>query len=421
MAIDAVGICTPTFSTISAQSCGYYTSPSGKQLHDAGTYMDTILNSSYCDSIITINLTTTNTFATQNITSCTWTSPSGNVWYQSGTYLDTILNVANCDSVITTNYTTTNSFSSFPATACNSYTAPSGAIYTNGGVYSDTIPSIIGCDSIMTIALTVNYNNDLAVNISTCGDCYTSPAGNDYCVSGLYFENYFTINGCDSTISYTVNIPTGNAITIDTTVCDSFVSDAGIVYSASGSYQEDYTALSGCDSSRTYNVIVETLNSAIALVTVNGVPSNDMIQALQAGAAYQWVNCDNILVELPGETNQVFTATAVGEYACIVTNGTCSEMSDCIRIEDAIGLSIEDRSNAFALYPNPSNGMFTIELNDLPDKTVIQVINTAGQVIYSTFASDIKTNISLENIANGLYIVSVQNAIFKSQSSIIIN
>ncbi len=416
MSIDDVSVidCTPTFSSINAQSCGFYTAPSGKLFHDAGTYVDTISNSVGCDSIITINLTTTNTFSTINPTACTYTSPSGKVWGASGTYFDTIPNNAGCDSVITINLTSNNSTNSFSTTACNVYTAPSGAEYTASGVYMDTITNSVGCDSIQTITVTVNYNDNLTIFITTCGDPYTSDAGNTYTSTGVYIENNQTINGCDSTVYIDVLISEGNSTTIPIDACEEFTSDAGITYTTSGSHVEEYVGVTGCDSIRTYDVTIHTVDPTVTLI------GNDIIEANEAGATYQWVDCNNDNAPIAGETNQTFTATVNGDYACIITTPYCSEMSECIRINDAIGLGIGDETNVFSMYPNPSTGLFTVELNDLTDNTLIVVSDAAGQIVYSEIVSSNLTNINLEDVEAGMYFISVSNTVSKSVKSIVI-
>ncbi|GAB4289324.1 MAG: hypothetical protein Kow0068_14940 [Marinilabiliales bacterium] len=101
--------CTPTSATIVASGCVSYTSPSGNHTWtNSGVYQDTLVNSTGCDSVLTINLTIyQQTTSTINVTSCeSYISPSGNyTWISSGNYLDTIPNSNGCDSIITINLT----------------------------------------------------------------------------------------------------------------------------------------------------------------------------------------------------------------------------------------------------------------------------------------------------------------------------
>ncbi len=101
--------CTPSSSSISITACQQYTSPSGNYTWTiSGTYMDTIPNSTGCDSVITINLAIypASSHSTSANACDVYTSPSGNYqWTTSGTYTDTLSNAMGCDSIITINLT----------------------------------------------------------------------------------------------------------------------------------------------------------------------------------------------------------------------------------------------------------------------------------------------------------------------------
>ena len=70
----------------------------------SGTYKDTIVTLSGCDSIVTLNLTINPTInQTENITNCGNYSWNGNTYNSSGTYRDTLQTLNGCDSVVTLN------------------------------------------------------------------------------------------------------------------------------------------------------------------------------------------------------------------------------------------------------------------------------------------------------------------------------
>jgi hypothetical protein len=150
----------PTSATISPVACIDYTSPSGNDVWTvSGTYMDTIPNAVGCDSVITVELTINQpTASTITAQACEeYTSPSGTyTWMTSGTYMDTIPNLNGCDSVITIDLTINNATSSSLTVAqCGDYTAPDGAVYDTSGTYQATLTDIHGCDSVITIDLTI--------------------------------------------------------------------------------------------------------------------------------------------------------------------------------------------------------------------------------------------------------------------------
>ena len=92
-----------TTSAITDTSCENYVSPTGKIWVTTGTYYDTILNSSGCDSVMTFNLTIDSTKHVTNpvIVDCDSTFLNGNWYYTSQVYTDTVPSSTTCDSVNT--------------------------------------------------------------------------------------------------------------------------------------------------------------------------------------------------------------------------------------------------------------------------------------------------------------------------------
>jgi hypothetical protein len=86
------------------QQCTNFVSARGDVYTNSGTYIDVLTTQGGCDSIITVNFTRLQSTASSiTINACrTFTSPSGKYnWTQGGTYIDTIPNTTGCDSIIT--------------------------------------------------------------------------------------------------------------------------------------------------------------------------------------------------------------------------------------------------------------------------------------------------------------------------------
>jgi len=78
----------------------------GQNLNISGTYLDTLITGSGCDSIITLNLVIDPPLTgTLNQTICTGTTYlfNGQNLNISGTYLDTLITGSGCDSILTLN------------------------------------------------------------------------------------------------------------------------------------------------------------------------------------------------------------------------------------------------------------------------------------------------------------------------------
>lgn len=119
------------------------------------------------------------------------------------------------------------------------------------------------------------------------------------------------------------------------------------------------------------------------------------------GASYQWVDCYNGNAPIIGETNQTYTTLANGSYAVVVTVGACSDLSACVKFS-GIGISENPNLHNNRIYPNPSNGLYTI---DLSVKLKITICNILGEIILNQTMQAGKQVLNLQHQANGIYFV----------------
>lgn len=102
----------PVFSTINAAICSNQSyNFNGLQITQAGQYKDTLQTALGCDSIITLNLAVNN-FVTGSFSQAICAGESftfnGQILTQAGQYLDTLVSSAGCDSIVTLNLTLNN-------------------------------------------------------------------------------------------------------------------------------------------------------------------------------------------------------------------------------------------------------------------------------------------------------------------------
>lgn len=94
-------------------------------------------------------------------------------------------------------------------------------------------------------------------------------------------------------------------------------------------------------------------------------------------------------------------ATVSGLYtSCYDTKVTPVNVTVCTDIQE------NNAANMLSIYPNPSNGAFTVNLNNA-DKAVVEVYNVVGKVVYSTQLANNSASINLANQAAGMYFVKV--------------
>lgn len=77
-------------------------------------------------------------------------------------------------------------------------------------------------------------------------------------------------------------------------------------------------------------------------------------------------------------------------------------------------------SNEFQVYPNPTNGLFTINSENLMGQTWVQIYDHTGKLIYIEKITQIQQSIDLGHVCNGIYLVKYFNENIQSQLKIII-
>ena len=72
---------------------------------------------------------------------------------------------------------------------------------------------------------------------------------------------------------------------------------------------------------------------------------------------------------------------------------------NCVGIEEEI-------SEQWSLYPNPTNGISTLNLEGLDGNYLCQIIDAAGRIVYSTQAQEL-TVFDAANYEAGIYLIEV--------------
>ncbi|MFT6243845.1 MAG: hypothetical protein ACJA0U_000173 [Salibacteraceae bacterium] len=141
----------------------------------------------------------------------------------------------------------------------------------------------------------------------------------------------------------------------------------------------------------------------ISSCTVNPSVSESGITltADQAGAIeYQWVDCDDNFNIIPGATNQTFTPTVNGNYACEVTLSGCSDFTECTEVTE-VGLT-EMEQKTVLVYPNPASTIITIDTDQQIESVLI--FNLNGALVQQETTG----SFSIENLSPGIYMANVQ-------------
>ncbi len=178
---------------------------------ESGTYFDTVITVAGCDSIIITELIFTGAYLIDVQASiCSGESyfAGGDFQTESGIYIDSLISSEGCDSIVTTNLEAFLAYSkSLEVSICEgeSYFA-GGALQTESGVYLDSLTSVGGCDSVITTTLTVLPVALTAQSFDVCSGDGVFAGKAFQTVSGVYYDTLSTADGCDSIIATTLNV-----------------------------------------------------------------------------------------------------------------------------------------------------------------------------------------------------------------------
>jgi len=127
-------------------------------------------------------------------------------------------------------------------------------------------------------------------------------------------------------------------------------------------------------------------------------------------------NVNGCVVEII-RSNVDFNYPGIYQVTYVATDGSGNMSDETTRLvqigENSVntGINAIDFEKTVTVYPNPSSGSFTVEIQSaVQDNIAIDVVNSIGEVVYVLTESNLKggsVNINLQNVAEGVYFVRV--------------
>ncbi len=253
-------------------------------------------------------------------------------------------------------------------------------------------------------------------------------------VSGSYTVTIVDSNNCAATSGGTVNSQNSGPVVILTPGSQSSVSCPGnsdgavdisitagtppITYSwSNGASTEDLSNV----PADVYTVVATDANGCIGVLSVlvsepspmslnyNAIPSsgNDGMASVNvSGGAppytYQWSN---------GQTGQTATGLSPGTYTVAVTDANNCTVNGSVSIEVYTGTYDLENLNSFELYPNPSDGEFTIALDfNAFEKADLAIYSVLGQGIIALYVegTNLQIPVNISEQAAGTYFIIIK-------------
>ena len=239
--------------------------------------------------------------------------------------------------------------------------------------YSVAGTNSIGCSSNGTVAIAMNTPS---ISI-TSPSAICNGAGANISASGA---NSYTW----STGSTAILIIVGPTVTT--------------TYSVSG------TNSVGCVGTNTVNLIVNPTPTVIATASPSFICIGESATLTASGAAsYSW-NTTSTLTSIAVSPSVTTNYTVVGTntLGCTNTKVIVQTVNACVGVKEN-----NNSLSSINIFPNPSNGVFSIELVNTNEIATMEIYNVLGAKIKSQKINSGKNEINLQDQSNGIYFVYV--------------
>jgi hypothetical protein len=178
-----------------------------------------------------------------------------------------------------------------------------------------------------------------------------------------------------------------------------------------------YTISGNCAETITGSLIVECTpdlpaipvfeNPSITELDTTVTQEGNTLTAQVTGVSYQWIDCDTG-EPIEGADQQSYEVTADGTYAVIITDGNCSQQSECI---DVTLLGVQDYAlEGITFYPNPTTDRVNFDLPFTLDQGQLMLYDLSGQLIERiSFEATDKLELNMSRYATGIYLVQIES------------
>lgn len=129
--------------------------------------------------------------------------------------------------------------------------------------------------------------------------------------------------------------------------------------------------------------------------------------------SYNWMNLDNgdsvSQTTWGGLSYACYEGTIIDGYGCTLKDTTCLSC-----------LSISELNFEWEVYPNPSDGIVTID-GESKELFEIQLLNLEGQLMYQSDNFILGNQLQVNELTTGVYIIKLANSVIVTQKILIID
>jgi len=173
-------------------------------------------------------------------------------------------------------------------------------------------------------------------------------------------------------------------------------------YYTSYSYKTDWEWQPN-DSTHTH---VRKFLNCLYLANVNNIDTLDGQLVAHAGPIYnfQWIDCLTN-APIPGATDSILTFPGNGEYAVVISNGECSDTSECFDLKSLGVNALSDQQ--LMVYPNPASNY--VSVSGFGMNASLVVVDICGREVYRIGNVSLNSGIDVHSWNNGAYFIIVED------------
>ncbi|MCW3085350.1 MAG: hypothetical protein JWP12_2716 [Bacteroidetes bacterium] len=241
-----------------------------------------------------------------------------------------------------------------------------------------------GCSNMAMITV---YTNPLpAVTATSDAPLNTVCAGSSVTLNGVGADNYAWDNSVVDGVAFTVSA-TADYIVTGTSIATGCSANDTITITVNPLPAVDFPAFAGlvCD----YSPVLTLSGGSPAGGTFSGT-------SVTAGSFDPTIGAGMYLIT----------------YSYTDANGCANSDTSSITVDVCTGIAANSNVENVMVYPNPSNGAFTVEFNQaVAGKVSVKITDLQGKLIadeeLSNFAGNYKNNFDLSSFNKGMYLLEV--------------
>jgi hypothetical protein len=167
-------------------------------------------------------------------------------------------------------------------------------------------------------------------------------------------------------------------------------------------YSVTGTNTNNCEGSSTIAIVIKELPNVTATTSSSLICVGEIAMLTATGAAtYSWSNGGTASLSAVSPTiNTTYSVTGIGANGCMGQTTILQNVSECL------GLNEKLQNKNLEIFPNPSEGVFTIVLN--ADSRII-IRNAVGQTVLNKHVTGESCLMDIREMPDGVYFIQISH------------